>query len=129
MRLSGDDECCGALLGVISEVRMVKRVVELANMLGETAHYRYEIAGRDLLGLEKEAARDGLDIVGFYHSHPHGAPQPSDIDLQKAWPEYSYIIVGEDPNGRYAARCWMLSPEGGGFKEQQLRVTRGADEN
>ena len=42
---------------------------------------------------EQYAAKQALDVVGFYHSHPDHPAVPSAYDLQHAWPLYSYIVV------------------------------------
>ena len=38
-------------------------------------------------------ATRGLDLLGFYHSHPDHPAQPSQFDLDHAWPSFSYVIV------------------------------------
>ena len=40
-------------------------------------------------GLEAE----GLDILGYYHSHPDHTAQYSDFDRDHALPNMSYVIV------------------------------------
>ncbi len=55
---------------------------------------KYEIAPADAWSLFSTIDDTGQDIVGFYHSHPHGPPAPSDIDRHDAaWPGFSYVIV------------------------------------
>lgn len=62
---------------------------------------RYEIAPAEELTLLERVDDDGLDVVGFYHSHPRGPVGPSETDARlAAWPGRSYVIVslaGADP--------------------------------
>jgi len=40
----------------------------------------------------------GLDVVGFYHSHPRSAALPSETDLAEAnYPHHLVLIVGLGP--------------------------------
>ena len=43
----------------------------------------------------RRAARErGLEVVGFYHSHPASAPEPSPRDLAElSYPGYLYAVV------------------------------------
>jgi proteasome lid subunit RPN8/RPN11 len=65
-----------------------------------TPETRYEIAPADELALLERAEDAGLDVVGFYHSHPRGPLAPSETDARlAAWPGRSYVIVSlaDDP--------------------------------
>ena len=55
--------------------------------------HRYLIGPDDLRRLEAELRADGLEIVGYYHSHPDHPAVPSAYDTAHAWPWYSYLIV------------------------------------
>ncbi|WP_363464604.1 desampylase [Halogeometricum borinquense] len=47
----------------------------------------------------------GLDVVGFYHSHPESDPVPSRTDERRAtWTGYVYLIC--HPDGRLNAFRW-----------------------
>lgn len=43
--------------------------------------------------VEDDADERGLQVVGFYHSHPDAPAQPSQYDLEHAFPNLAYIIV------------------------------------
>jgi len=44
--------------------------------------------------IQREARRDGLDIAGFYHSHPDHPAQWSTTDFAEAhWLGCSYVIT------------------------------------
>jgi len=65
-------ECCGLMLGKFDAGR--KRVFEtyaISNAREEEAkRNRFLIRPEELMRGEKYARSKGLDVVGFYHSHP-----------------------------------------------------------
>ena len=90
-------ECCGAL-GAGVRTAGCKEVVRLwpaVNRRTDDPH-RYLIAPDDLRRLEREVRAEGLEIVGYYHSHPDHPAVPSAFDTAHAWPWYSYLIVRVD---------------------------------
>ena len=54
---------------------------------------RFSVTSEDVLSAEKAAREQGLEVVGWYHSHPDHPARPSEYDREHAWPWYSYIIV------------------------------------
>lgn len=86
-------ECCGALLGrVAGDARVIEATVPLANESAEPTR-RYLIRPSGLRRLERRARVCGLEVLGFYHSHPDGSPRPSRADVADAWPWFTYVIV------------------------------------
>ncbi len=43
---------------------------------------RFAISNEDLLEGYQHAERNGLDVVGIFHSHPHSEAVPSDTDMR-----------------------------------------------
>ena len=83
-------ECCGILVG--QDERVVASV--RARNLDDNPS-RFLIDPRDHITAIKDARAQGLDIVGFYHSHPHSEAYPSPTDLaEAAYPGVLYLIVG-----------------------------------
>jgi proteasome lid subunit RPN8/RPN11 len=97
------DECCGALLGRIDAGGQpaidgagwrVEASVPAGNTRTDSAHNRYQIAPLELVKIEREARRQGLEIAGFYHSHPDHPAQWSLTDLAEAhWLGCCYVIT------------------------------------
>ncbi|HKC70468.1 MAG TPA: M67 family metallopeptidase, partial [Terriglobales bacterium] len=55
---------------------------------------RYNIDPRELITIQRQAREQGLDIVGFYHSHPDHPARWSSTDLADAhWLGCSYVIT------------------------------------
>ena len=88
-------ECCGVLLGKLNDgTRVVKDHVRCQNGEKETATHHYNIPPEELIGAQKKAREQGLDIIGFYHSHPDHAARWSRHDLEEAhWFACSYVIT------------------------------------
>lgn len=83
-------ECCGVLVGRPDEVLEAVRARNLAD-----SPARFVVDPQDHIAARREAQRRGLEVVGFYHSHPHSAPVPSPTDLAEAgYPDHLYAIVG-----------------------------------
>jgi proteasome lid subunit RPN8/RPN11 len=94
-------ECCGALLARtlpdgrgLPAGREIEAAMRAGNTRTDSAHNRYQIAPVELVKIEREARRQGLEIAGFYHSHPDHPAQWSATDLAEAhWLGCSYIIT------------------------------------
>src|ERR1700751_5766605 len=87
-------ECCGVLLGRSTpEGWAVAAAGRAGNTRTDSAHNRYQIAPIELVKIQREAHRQGLDIAGFYHSHPDHPAQWSATDFAEAhWIGCSYVI-------------------------------------
>lgn len=114
IRQHGEDaypyECCGVLLGHIEESgNTVIDTIAAENTRADSAHNRYQIAPQELIRIQQQARRQGLDIVGFYHSHPDHPAEWSKTDFEEAhWIGCSYVITsvaGNTIDGAGTARC------------------------
>jgi proteasome lid subunit RPN8/RPN11 len=115
-------ECCGLMLGYFADGR--KKVFEtypISNAREEEAkRNRFLIRPDELMSGEKYAREKGLDVVGFYHSHPDERAAPSQYDLEHAWPTYSYIVVSV-VNGRAVdLRSWEMENDRSRFSEEEI---------
>lgn len=88
-------ECCGVLLGNKAEGDWhVEAYVPAGNTRTDSAHNRYSIAPLELIKIERGARERGLEIAGFYHSHPDHPAQWSRTDFEEAhWIGCSYVIT------------------------------------
>ena len=122
------DECCGALLGTVSKdgdeagTKTVEGSFILTNVNKERSADRYEVDPRELLKVEKEASKKGLVVVGYYHSHPDHPDEPSDFDRERAWPDYSYVIIAVEGGEKIKSRSWTFTEMDAPFAEEPLRV-------
>lgn len=109
MRAHGEEtyphECCGVLLGRHSMQGSLEaaEAVKAGNTRTDSAHNRYQIAPIELVKIERAARSAGLEIVGFYHSHPDHPAQWSQTDFAEAhWLGCAYVIT-EVAQGKAAA--------------------------
>lgn len=88
-------ECCGILLGKrLGGQRIACRIIQTQNMRGEddtTTHFR--INPLEIVRGEREAEVDGLELIGFYHSHPDHEAVASQEDILHMIVGHSYPIV------------------------------------
>jgi proteasome lid subunit RPN8/RPN11 len=89
------NECCGVLLGHMEEDgNTVIDAISAENTRSDSAHNRYQISPQELIRIQQQARRRGLDIVAFYHSHPDHPAEWSKTDLEEAhWIGCSYVIT------------------------------------
>ena len=97
------NECCGILVGTSEgDIRSVRSVVRCDNVRTDSSQTHYHIDPRQLVRSQREARESGLDIIGFYHSHPDHPAQWSPTDLEQAhWIGCSYVITSVE-NGKAA---------------------------
>ena len=89
-------ECCGVLLGKMEAdgQRQVVEMVRCGNTRDDRPQDRYHIDPRELVRVQRQGRERGLDIVGFYHSHPDHPARWSQTDLAEAhWIGCSYVIT------------------------------------
>ena len=80
-------ECCGLLIGRFTEDgrKQVVEVYPISNAREEEArHNRLLILPGEYMRGEHHAHALGLDVVGYYHSHPDHPAVPSEFDLEHA---------------------------------------------
>lgn len=99
LRLHGEEtypeECCGMLLGGFREGGSEAiAAVRCVNARRDSPRNRYAIDPKELVRVQRDARERGLEIVGFYHSHPDHLAQWSSTDLAEAyWVGCSYVIT------------------------------------
>ncbi len=87
-------EACGILVGKVEAMeKIVSRVYHTKNVLASPSAYRIDPI--EMLKIFEEAEVSGLDVLGFYHSHPFWDSFWSEVDEEKGklWVGYSYLIV------------------------------------
>ena len=84
----------------------------------------YVIDPRELIRAQREARGRGLEIVGFYHSHPDHPARPSATDLEHAhWIGCSYLITSASASGAGQTKSFLLAgklEEDKHFVEEQI---------
>jgi proteasome lid subunit RPN8/RPN11 len=125
-------ECCGALLGRDSESRgaapgrEVLALHALVNRRDDSPRNRFSVTADDVRDAEKVAGKQGLDVIGWYHSHPDHPARPSEFDREHAWPWYSYIIVSVQNGAPQDMTSWRLNDDRSEFSSEALEVHQRA---
>jgi proteasome lid subunit RPN8/RPN11 len=92
----------------------------LANMTEEGPRRRFRVRPQDYREAERRAAEQGVELVGFYHSHPDHPAHPSQYDLDHAWPFFSYIIVSIRAGVAGEMTSWRLRDDRSAFDPEPL---------
>ena len=93
------DECCGILLGKSAEnsengeIEILETREARNQIQGTQKSAHFTIDPLFLYQVEREIEGVGLEVVGFYHSHPDCAAIPSDEDYEKMLPGFVYVIL------------------------------------
>jgi len=119
------EEGCGVLVGRdTGEERRIERAIPLGNAREDSRANRYLISPEQLLAADRDARAQGLDVVGFFHSHPDHPARPSAYDLEHAWPYYSYVIVSVEAGRVAETTCWRLREDRSRFDAEPIEIVR-----
>jgi proteasome lid subunit RPN8/RPN11 len=111
------NECCGALFG---RDGVVTATFALPNTTEEGPRRRFLVRPQDYREAERRARELGVDLLGFYHSHPDHPARPSQYDLDHAWPFFSYIIVSVRERRPEEMTSWRLLDDRSAFEPEEL---------
>jgi proteasome lid subunit RPN8/RPN11 len=121
------EECCGILIGLFDgDRRIVHATVRCLNASAGSRSTQYSIDPIEVIRAQRDAREHGLEVVGFYHSHPDHPAHWSPTDLDEAhWIGCSCLIVAVE-NGRAATTAsFVLSgtrEEDKAFTQERLLV-------
>ena len=120
------NECLGFLVGTFDNGGVVHQVVRGANLNTERAD-RFEMDPKEFVNVERQADSQGLNVIGFYHSHPDWPAIPSQTDINWAWEGSYYLIVSVHDGRPFNSGVWLLSEAGPKrFHQESLEIL---DEN
>ena len=120
-------ECCGILLGHSRDgANEVLELMRAGNTRTDSAHNRYHIAPQELVAAQRAGRKKGLDIVGFYHSHPDHPAQWSVTDFAEAhWLCCSYVITAVAQGRAEVTNSFLLRGTGEDdkcFEDQPIEI-------
>ena len=125
-------ECCGALLGRDRErahpetTREVLALFPLVNRRDDSPRNRFSVTAEDVLEADKAAQARGLEVIGWYHSHPDHPARPSQYDQDHAWPWYSYMIVSVQNGSAQDMTSWRLDDDRNAFSPEGIEIRHSA---
>jgi proteasome lid subunit RPN8/RPN11 len=124
-------EACGVFLGPMPAgsppgPRVVEDVVPVVNRETEKPRVRYAIAPEDLIRVDRDARARGLEIVGYFHSHPDHPARPSETDRQRAADTLSdgviHVVVGVERGERAEPTAWVFRDAAQAFEEEPFEI-------
>lgn len=114
-------EVCGVMVGprgadLVTEAHRARNVEE------ERPEVRYLIAPQDQLRIERDAEERGLDVIGYYHSHPDHPAQASITDASRSWVGYVYVIVSCRQGAVVDGNAFVAEQDGGPMRSEPLEL-------
>jgi proteasome lid subunit RPN8/RPN11 len=102
-------------------VKIVKEIRSFPNQF-EAAEQYHRILITDTLYRAGEAYAEGqgLDLIGFFHSHPDHPAVPSEFDREHALPWWSYVIVSVQRGQATEVLSWQLRANRSAFDEESV---------
>ncbi len=128
------NECCGILLGKADDAggNEVQVILRAGNTRTDSAHNRYHISPVELIQAQRIGRESGLDIIGFYHSHPDHPAQWSATDFAEAhWLGCSYVITAIEGGKAALTNSFRLkgtTEDDKSFADEAIEISvQGAD--
>jgi proteasome lid subunit RPN8/RPN11 len=140
------DEVCGVLIrangaGVVTQARQVRNVMAdkerardpylmsiirdvfpALDSLDERARDRYLMDPRDQMRIQRECDDTGLEIVGYYHSHPDHPAQASATDAERSFAGSVYLIVSCERGKIVDRHAFVADQDRGPMRPEPLEV-------
>lgn len=101
----------------------VSHVAALCNERADSPGNRYAVSALTLARAEQQLEADGLEIVGYYHSHPDHPSLYSDFDREHALPNMAYVIVSVRGGQIASTQSWRLRDDRSVMDEEPVRVS------
>jgi proteasome lid subunit RPN8/RPN11 len=89
----------------------VTRVEALENERADSPANRYAVSSLVMMRAEQRLEAEGLEIVGYYHSHPDHPARYSDFDREHALPNMAYVIISVLAGRADAVCAWLLAED------------------
>lgn len=119
-------EACGAILGLDGDTaREARALFPLINRRDDSPRNRFSVDADDVRSAERAATEQGLELIGWYHSHPDHPAKPSEYDRDHAWPWYSYVIVSVAAGQPGDMTSWRLADDRSHFRAEAIANAGG----
>jgi len=98
----------------------------LVNRRDDSPRNRFAVTADDVREAEQAARQQGLEVIGWYHSHPDHPARPSDFDREHAWPWYSYVIVSVMSGKPADMTSWRLNHDRQNYSPENIEIRNSA---
>ena len=120
-------EVCGVMVGSVRDgIVHVARIVPVTNHEKERPAVRYVIGDEEHIDVQRAARGEGLDIVGYFHSHPDHPARPSETDRRIAAEGLSdgvvHVVCGVALGRETVATAWVFREASQAFEEEPFDV-------
>jgi proteasome lid subunit RPN8/RPN11 len=121
-------EACGVFVGrpAGADPAVVEDVVPVANRETEKPRVRYAIAPEDHIRIDREARTRGLEIIGYFHSHPDHPARPSETDRARAAESLSdgviHVVVGVEKGEQATPTAWVFRDATQAFEGEAFEI-------
>jgi proteasome lid subunit RPN8/RPN11 len=107
-------ECCGLIEGIRTEDSWrVTALHEVANMAEDPAR-RFLIDPQRQFNLMRALRSSETRIIGCFHSHPAGPPEPSATDRSQAFEDdFLWLIAGGSADSGFTLQAYVFTEESG----------------
>jgi proteasome lid subunit RPN8/RPN11 len=115
------NEICGMLIGARGS-DLVEETRRVRNTVVDRARDRYEMDPRDQIRIQRECDERGLDVIGYYHSHPDHPARASVTDSQRSWAGWVYLIVSCVQGRVVDGNAFVAERDGGPMRPEPLEI-------
>jgi proteasome lid subunit RPN8/RPN11 len=121
-RLAFPLECCGLIEGASEGGAWQVHAVHAAKNLAEDPASNFLIDPQTHFDLLRRLRGSDRRIIGCFHSHPNGRPEPSSNDCSNAIEnDFVWLIASGDSVESFRLAAFVFSEKGGNFVELDLR--------
>ena len=115
-------ECCGLIEGVDTAEGWRALAVHEAANLADDPQRRFLIDPQAQFDLMRRLRGTERRVLGCFHSHPGGAPDPSVSDRAGAYEAgFLYLIAGGDPESGFTLKAYVFDAMHKAFEKVALR--------
>jgi len=100
----------------------VVRVHPLINERADSPQNRYKVSGLVVHRAEQALDAEGLEVVGYYHSHPDHPSQYSEYDRDHALPNMAYLITQVLEGRTGTTQVWRLREDRSAMDEEPIAL-------
>jgi proteasome lid subunit RPN8/RPN11 len=115
------EEVCGILIAEPSS-NLVMSASRVRNLVVDRARDRYELDPAEQLRIQRWCDEEGLEIAGYYHSHPDHPALASKTDDARCWAGPVYLIISCSRGRPGEANAFKADRDGGPLRPQPLET-------